>query len=653
MIRDNSSKACNEKLDKLCKPDSINNPDTKKKLWQLSYKKKLRIPDFKTKNEEMCKILREECDKKISFEDHFVGRLRNTDIYTQNIPFGMDKSNYDLISKCYLDYKPSNSYFKEKYMIDKLKVISLTLFRPKANRNQRAIDYFSGALAYAQNANKVFKGYIVRIYIDYSILSTKYSETEKIWKPLLNQLQKHDNVQIVKYYCPLFSVTEEGFHYMYISSMLRILSLFDPDVGISVFRDIDSIPFPEDYRIIQLFESSKYSIHKYKKALYRPYWLEDVGFSKEELQKYGFFPAGLFAYKGTLDHEYIDYIYKIITTQELNWAFGIDEVLINKLMFKKIRLTDDNIMITQLHDIYSTYKTLENNDDCNADFIKYYGITKVPNIYVKDYIGHRLATFFFGSRDKNFQKEIYNVTNILMKYSDNLYFERLLLTSDVFKKQSDQKFDKDDKEEIKSIIADLLRCIPWFHVPENLELIYKDIYVLKYMTKVLKEMIKSNKYSWNLKIDELYSPQIAIHLSAIGIFRNGQGELLDIYKDNIDMSSFETEMDNLQKLSFMNPIQPSKRSLKQQTIQPSIQSPKQQFKQQFKQLSIQPSIQSPKRPSRQQSKQPSKQQSRQSTRQSPKQSPRQSLKRFKNHISKIEEQIIRRGRRNRKQSKKK
>jgi hypothetical protein len=78
----------------------------------------------------------------------------------------------------------------------------------------------------------------VRIYIDESILHPQNPDSG-LWKNKLNLL-KHNRVQIIcikfpRYYLP------NHCHKELLAVMFRYLTLFDPNVSISVFRDIDNI----------------------------------------------------------------------------------------------------------------------------------------------------------------------------------------------------------------------------------------------------------------------------------------------------------------------------------------------------------------------------------------------------------------------------
>jgi hypothetical protein len=78
----------------------------------------------------------------------------------------------------------------------------------------------------------------VRIYMDESLLHPNNPDKNK-WIEKLNLLQLQDRVQIICVKFPRYY--SNGTHQGLLSVMFRYLTLFDPNVSISLFRDIDNI----------------------------------------------------------------------------------------------------------------------------------------------------------------------------------------------------------------------------------------------------------------------------------------------------------------------------------------------------------------------------------------------------------------------------
>jgi hypothetical protein len=80
----------------------------------------------------------------------------------------------------------------------------------------------------------------VRVYTDPSIYSANNPDN-KLWMQVLAELIKYDRVQIVCIKMPRYFDDEVGCHSGLLPVMFRYLTLFDPNVGVCLFRDIDNI----------------------------------------------------------------------------------------------------------------------------------------------------------------------------------------------------------------------------------------------------------------------------------------------------------------------------------------------------------------------------------------------------------------------------
>jgi hypothetical protein len=85
-----------------------------------------------------------------------------------------------------------------------------------------------------QNTNDWY----VRIYIDESVLSDRNPETP-IWRDRLEKLIQYDRVQLICVKFPKYYIDE--CHQGLLGVMFRYLTLFDPNVSIILFRDLDNI----------------------------------------------------------------------------------------------------------------------------------------------------------------------------------------------------------------------------------------------------------------------------------------------------------------------------------------------------------------------------------------------------------------------------
>ncbi len=160
-------------------------------------------------------------------------------------------------------------------------------------------------LNYVKNFSKIYKfkeGWILRVYIDDSLYSKDYIYDDKTgplneikkntfshnsegkqdlswygiyenekWIQLIEILKKTKNVQIAKFNFEKFKDLEHAeYHMGYFSSIARFLSIFDPDVEISVFRDVNKSITQKDKDSIDVFNKSDYLAHAYISNSYFP-----------------------------------------------------------------------------------------------------------------------------------------------------------------------------------------------------------------------------------------------------------------------------------------------------------------------------------------------------------------------------------------------
>lgn len=82
--------------------------------------------------------------------------------------------------------------------------------------------------------------WINRIYIDESLLNPMNPDSH-IWKTKLNLLMQYPQVQIICVKFPRYYIKEYNCHKELLAVMFRYLALFDKNVSVILFRDIDNI----------------------------------------------------------------------------------------------------------------------------------------------------------------------------------------------------------------------------------------------------------------------------------------------------------------------------------------------------------------------------------------------------------------------------
>lgn len=154
-----------------------------------------------------------------------------------------------------LAYSPENDKIKHRLNTDKFKVCSTSLFRPVI-RNKRYKEYYNGIFTYLDSFSNIYPlsdNWILRVYVDDSLFSNDYSYSDKSnvkqwdgnyesvkWRQCIKKLKEAKNVQIVKFECPQFKDPEHpDYHLGYFGSIARFFSMFDSDVEVTIFRNLN------------------------------------------------------------------------------------------------------------------------------------------------------------------------------------------------------------------------------------------------------------------------------------------------------------------------------------------------------------------------------------------------------------------------------
>lgn len=84
------------------------------------------------------------------------------------------------------------------------------------------------------------KEYYIRLYIDESLLSDKNPD-KLVWEEKLKKFMEYSRVQIICIRFPRYYNEEYSCHEGLLAVMFRYLALFDPNVSVILFRDIDNV----------------------------------------------------------------------------------------------------------------------------------------------------------------------------------------------------------------------------------------------------------------------------------------------------------------------------------------------------------------------------------------------------------------------------
>ena len=279
-------------------------------------------------------------------------------------------------------------------------------------RNNKHQSYYEGMLNYIKEFPEVYSikdNWILRIYIDNSLFSKDYiyddgtvpnlndedslwdgDFEDKKWKELLFKIKKHSFIQIVKYSCETFKdLNNKDYHFGYFGSVARYLSIFDEDVEVSIFRDIDKSINTRDRDSVEDFIESSYSQHSYKSNNYSPdHYIHLVSHHKKYRANYktrtkryeiGVMFGGLWSSKyvnpelwdiivedllceSSLDKDKVEPCYHVTTISEeylsdprfsygynfTKLEYGVDEIILNGPIYEYITKNNDSILVQPL-----------------------------------------------------------------------------------------------------------------------------------------------------------------------------------------------------------------------------------------------------------------------------------------------------------------
>jgi hypothetical protein len=310
-----------------------------------------------------------------------------------------------------LEYTPPNETIKSKFGVTKLKVISVSFFRPY-ERNGKDYFYYDFLYHYVQLLFQIFdrSEWILRVYIDNSLESNDYqSPVDKqsesaLYKNLLTYLLIDKNVQIVKVTMPdLLHEKSKDHHKGLVMTIARYFAVFDKDVEITLCRDIDNLPSLVDKQIINDWSEKTsstgvllYLTPRYSGSFLKIGNLFELGRKYNEMGdienfklftayasffgKYGAINAGLTSFKNFNDETLFWNMMSLVLEgkfhigEKITWEYGIDERMLNFFLlghlFKSIELftevdEDDFMQIDakyEMHD-YLTIKRLLDSEE--------------------------------------------------------------------------------------------------------------------------------------------------------------------------------------------------------------------------------------------------------------------------------------------------
>ena len=194
--------------------------------------------------------------------------------------------------------------------------------------------------------------YHVRIYIDESIFSENNPDKE-IWRTTLDEIKKLERIQILCVRFPRYYIEDAQAHPGLLGVMFRYLALFDPNLSVILFRDIDNVWNEQHHYLTKLwldrgddvclFMNEKYKRQQLTGLTEDGYLLEDKYYSAILSGLWNIRKSFDFAYSPTIWQKCFAYIesytssvfkpeYKEYKYYGVPFIYGFDEMALARIM---------------------------------------------------------------------------------------------------------------------------------------------------------------------------------------------------------------------------------------------------------------------------------------------------------------------------------
>lgn len=236
------------------------------------------------------------------------------------------------------------------------KIIAISVWKSSSNY---VFNLSNTIVQWGTLADKLYPDWNVRFYIDNSIFNNIENDIVVVdWNDILNQLKKHKNIEIYKYFCDWGYDEEKKGHKGTFGSLVRFHVLTDTEVSVSIIKNVELLSTPKDARLVHHFVQSDKKYLTY----FDPNYVCDYGKSPmcEIVKKYNYgMILATFGMKGecpvkNLFHKIHKLIFKY---PELNkFKYGVDEIILT--YFIKPKMTVDNVYMVPrdhfipLHGLY-------------------------------------------------------------------------------------------------------------------------------------------------------------------------------------------------------------------------------------------------------------------------------------------------------------
>lgn len=196
--------------------------------------------------------------------------------------------------------------------------------------------------------------YYVRLYVDASIFS-KLNTENHIWRKKINLFKRYPRIQIIAVKMPRYYLDDSQSHQGLLPVMFRYLPLFDPNVSIIIFKDIDNIWTQQNLYFTNLWLDSGKDVQLFLNENYKRQQIESLSYTDTILENkfyttilsgmwglrkplntiysYSFWQK-MFAYNETytdivFNQEYFDNNYKYYGVR---FTYGFDELMMSRVL---------------------------------------------------------------------------------------------------------------------------------------------------------------------------------------------------------------------------------------------------------------------------------------------------------------------------------
>jgi hypothetical protein len=261
-----------------------------------------------------------------------------------------DQSEYDQKLGCFLKWIHGNP----NEIVEKMYSMSVFHFYTELSGFTKHYTYQKYATYLRLSVESILEkttDWKIRLYIDESILTEK-NEESLVWKSLLEKFKISDRIQIICVKFPQYFFQDSNTHQGLLAVLFRYLALFDPNVGICLFRDIDNIWTEQHNYFVDKWINSNTDICLFLNSGYKRQQISDLTVNDVILEdtfyttilsglwnirkKIGYiFPISIWQKMFAYTESYTDFVNNIdyinYKFYKVRFTYGFDELILTRI----------------------------------------------------------------------------------------------------------------------------------------------------------------------------------------------------------------------------------------------------------------------------------------------------------------------------------